>query len=180
MSFIELAKKRYSCRKYQDKEVEKEKISQVLEAARIAPSAKNLQPWHFVVIHEEENLKRIKGCYKGRWIQSAPYIIVACGDHKSSWHRSDGKIHTNIDVAIAVDHLTLAATDIGLATCWICKFDVMKCSEILELPEGIEPIAMIPIGYPADKVDINRHRNDRDNIANIVHKEKFYYKYFKK
>src|SRR6056297_578062 len=154
MSFIELAKRRYSCRKYQNKEVEKEKISQVLEAARIAPSAKNIQPWHFVVIHEEENLKRIKGCYKGRWIKTAPYIIV--------------------------DHLTLAATDIGLATCWICKFDVMKCSEILELPEGIEPIAMIPIGYPADKVDVNRHRNDRDNIANIVHKEKFYYKYFKK
>lgn len=179
MDFIDLAKRRYSCRKYKDSKVEEEKIMQVLEAARVAPSAKNKQPWHYIVVQEEKNLEKIKSCYKGEWIQSAPLIIVACGDHKVAWRRSDGKGHTDIDLAISIDHLTLAATDAGLATCWVCKFDVMKCAEILELPEEIEPIAMIPIGYPADEVDPERHEKARKPLNEMVHKNRYFYTYFK-
>jgi len=180
MDFLELAKKRYSCRKYKDQPVEEEQLMQVLEATRLAPSAKNKQPWHFIIIQEEENLKKIKSCYKRDWIESAPLIIVACGDHKSAWRRSDGKDHTDIDMAISIDHLTLAATDIGLATCWVCKFDVMRCAEILQLPDGVEPVALIPIGYPADKVDTGRHNKARESLNDIVHKDQFYYRYFKR
>lgn len=180
MDFIELAKNRYSCRKYKSRPVEETKLIKVLEAARVAPSAKNLQPWHFVVISDPENLEKVKSCYNRDWIESAPMIIVACGDHKSAWHRSDGKIHTDIDLAIAIDHMTLAATDNGLATCWICKFDVMKCAELLQLPEGLEPMAMIPLGYPDDTVNPERHQKARRPLEDIVHKEQYYYKYFKR
>ena len=180
MDFLDIAKTRYSCRNYLEKKVEEDTITQILDAARLAPSAKNLQAWHFVVIQEPKNLKQVKSCYARDWINSAPLIIVACGDHKSAWFRADGKNHTNIDVAIAVDHLTLAAADLGLGTCWICNFDVLKCAKILQLPEGMEPIAMIPVGYPASKPDTERHKSKRKSLQDIVHKEKFYYKYFKK
>jgi len=180
MDFQELAKNRYSCRSYRDQPVEDEKVLYVLDTARMAPSAKNLQPWHFVVIQEPDNLARIKSCYGGQWLNTAPMIIVACGDHKGAWYRADGKNHTDIDVAIAIDHLTLAATNIGLATCWICHFDVMKCARILQLPEGVEPIAMIPLGYPADHPDTSRHQVKRKKLEDIIHKSKFFYKYFKR
>jgi nitroreductase len=180
MSFLEIAKKRYSCRKYRNEKVEEEKIEQLLEAARIAPSAKNLQPWHFVVIQDPQHLQEIKSCYYSEWINSAPMIIVACGDHKGAWYRADGKNHADIDIAIAVDHLTLAAADMGLATCWVCKFDVIKCANILQLPEGVEPITMIPVGYPLDQVDTERYKFKRRKLQDIVHKEKFFYKYFKR
>ena len=179
MEFLELAKNRYSCRKYKDTPVEDKKLMQVLEAARVAPSAKNKQPWHYIIIQDSEILEKVKSCYKREWINSAPMIIVACGDHKISWRRSDGKDHTDIDMAISIDHLTLAATDAGLATCWVCKFDVMKCAEILELPEGIEPVALIPIGYPADEPDPERHERARNDLNEIVHKDRYFYRYFK-
>lgn len=180
MSFIDLAKKRYSSRKYLDKPVEREVLLKVLDAGRVAPSAKNKQPWHFVVITEEEPLKKVRECYEREWLNSAKCIIVVCGDHREAWRRADGKIHTDIDVAIAIDHMTLAATDLGLATCWICKFDVMKCVKALELPEGVEPVALIPIGYPADDADVNRHEQLRKPLDEIVHWQKFYYKPFKR
>jgi nitroreductase len=180
MAFIDLAKQRYSSRKYLDKPIEREVLLKILEAGRVAPSAKNKQPWHFVIITQEESLKKIRECYQREWLQTAKCIIVVCGDHREAWRRSDGKIHTDIDVAIAIDHITLAATDMGLSTCWICKFDVMKCAQIMDLPEGVEPIALIPVGYPADEPDVNRHHQLRKPLDEIVHWDKFYYKPFKR
>ena len=110
MAFIDIAKKRYSSRKYLDKPVDRELLLQVLEAGRVAPSAKNKQPWHFVVITQEAQLKKIRECYERNWLQTAKCIIVVCGDHREAWRRADGKIHTDIDVAITVDHMTLAQT----------------------------------------------------------------------
>ncbi len=149
-SFIELAKLRFSCRKYLQKEVSKEVIESVIEAARIAPSATNSQPWRFIVVSKEPLLQQIKNCYSRDWLQGAPVVIVACGDHSISWRRADGKDHCDIDMAIAIDHITLMATSVGLGTCWICKFDSMKCSEILKLPSHLTPVALIPLGYPAE------------------------------
>jgi len=180
MAFLDLAKKRYSSRKYLDKPVEKDLLMQVLEAGRVAPSAKNKQPWHFVVITKDETLTKIKECYGREWIKAAKCIIVVCGDHREAWRREDGKSHTDVDIAIAIDHMTLAATDVGLSTCWVCKFDVAKCFTVLDLPEGVEPIALIPIGYPADETDVNRHNKLRKPIDEIVHWDKFYYKPFKR
>jgi nitroreductase len=169
MSFLTLAKNRYSCRDYKNQQIEEDKLNQVLEAGRIAPSAKNLQPWRFIVVQEKNLLEKIKGCYGRTWIQSAPTVLVICGDHKTAWYRADGKDHTNVDISIAIDHITLAATDQGLATCWICKFNAMQVGEILQLPEGVEPIALIPIGYPNDSTDPGRHDTKRKPINEIAH-----------
>ncbi|OGU62930.1 MAG: nitroreductase [Ignavibacteria bacterium RBG_13_36_8] len=173
MKFLELAKKRYSCRKYKDQPVEDEKLLQVLEAGRVAPSACNLQPWHFVVIRERKSLEMICSTYKREWLKSAPVIIVVCGDHESSWKREDRKDHCDIDIAIAIDHMTLQAAELGLATCWICQFNSMKCAEMLKLPSALEPIALLPVGYPDDSKNPDRHDKDRKSMDKVVHWEKF-------
>jgi nitroreductase len=150
MNILDLAKKRKSIRKYQTKQIEKEKLEYVLEVAKNAPSACNNQPWQFIVIQTQEKLAEIKTCYKRDWIKQAPTIIAICGNHETSWKRkdTDNKDHLDIDIAIAIDHMTLAATEQGLGTCWVCAFNENKCAEILNLPENIEPIALLPIGYP--------------------------------
>ncbi len=167
-TFLELAKNRYSCRSYQHKSIPPEVLTRVLEAVRVAPSAVNYQPYYFVVVSSETLRQKIATCYPRPWIGTAPVIIVACGDHSHSWRRADGKDHCDIDVAIAIDHLTLAATDNGLATCWVCKFDAMLCASLLELPAHVSPVALIPIGYPADEVNPNRHNEKRKELADLV------------
>jgi nitroreductase len=124
MEFTEVIKNRYSVRDYKPVPVEEEKLNEVLEAARLAPTACNRQPFQFIVIHtkgKEEDLKRI---YRGAWFAKAPVIICACAVPSESWVRSDGTIYYFIDLAIAVDHLVLAATNLGLGTCWVGAFDV--------------------------------------------------------
>lgn len=168
MSFIELAKKRCSVRKFQDKPIEREKLMQVLEAARIAPSAVNFQPWHFIVVEDKEMKEKLASVYEREWFKSAPAIIVACGDHSKSWRRRDGKDHCDIDLSIAIDHMTLAATDIGLGTCWVCAFDSAQCHKILNLPFGMEVVALLPIGYPLNNGNNERHTEQRNKLEDIV------------
>jgi len=165
MGFLDIAKSRYSVRGYEKKEVEKEKILQVLEAGRLAPSAVNYQPVHFIVITEEEQKKKICETYPRGWLEEAPVIIVACGDHNLSWKRKDGKDHCDIDLAIAVDHMTLAAADLGLGSCWICAFDAEKCRQLLDLPENLEPMALLPIGYPKGERLTEIKRKSLDEIV---------------
>lgn len=166
MSFIELARKRYSVRTYKNKSVEKEKILQVLEAGRLAPSAVNYQPWHFIVITDEKTKNKIAQTYSREWFKNAPVVIIACGDHSKSWKRKEVKDHCDIDVAIAIDHMTLAAVDIGLGTCWVCAFDSKKCHEILQLPENLEVIALLPMGYPSDdKTPEKKRMNMNDMVS---------------
>ena len=171
--FLSLAKSRYSCRSYSTKVVTKNLIAEVIECARIAPSAKNAHPWHFVVVTKLPWIEQIYGCYEGSWIKTAPVIIVACGDHSLSWRRADGKDHCDIDIAIAIDHITLSATEKGLATCWICKFDAIKCANILKLPSHISPIALIPLGYPMEKNNYSERHLVRKSFDEIVHWEGF-------
>ncbi len=168
MSFLELAKKRFSVRHYQDLNVEEEKLRHVLEAGRIAPSAVNFQPWYFIVVRDEELRKQIASTYRGKWLLEAPVIIVVCGDHSKSWRRPDGKDHCNIDAAIAIDHMTLAAAEIGLGTCWVCYFNAMQCHRILKLPGHVEAIALLPLGYPAESTDPERHATKRKKLEEVV------------
>jgi nitroreductase len=111
--------------------------------------------------------------YHKPWILEAPVIIVVCGDHNVSWRRPDGKNHLDIDIAIAVDHMTLAAAELGLGTCWVCMFNSMLCHEILKLPPNIETVALLPLGYPAEEADVNRHQTKRKPLEEIVHWDKF-------
>lgn len=147
--FMELALARSSVRRYSDRPVECEKLSLLLEAARLAPSAVNLQPWKFLVVTSRKGKEALCQSYTNEWFRTAPAYIVACGNHNTSWHRKfDGKDHCDVDVAIAVEHICLCAAAQGLGTCWVCNFDPGKLGEYLALPEEWEPIAIIPVGYP--------------------------------
>jgi len=165
MSLIEIAKKRYSVRDYKNIPVEREKLLQILEAGRIAPSAVNYQPWHFIVITDEDMKIKVAEAYSRDWFKKAPAIIIACGDHSRSWKRRDGKDFCDIDIAISLDHISLAATELGLGTCWICAFDAVKCHSILNLPENIEVIALMPVGYAED---VPQPEKKRKSIEEIV------------
>jgi len=162
---MDLVKKRYSVRNYKDTPVEKEKILQILETVRFAPSATNAQPWHFIVVTDEKLKDEIAEAYPREWFKKAPVVIVACGDHSKSWKRRDGKDHCDVDIAIAVDHLTLAATELGLGTCWVCAFDSEKCSKVLNLPKHLEPIVLIPLGYPAEAEQKEKRRKALEEIV---------------
>ena len=152
MNFLELVKARYSARKYAGRSVEIEKLEYIMECVRLAPSAVNFQPWRFKIVTDEPTLKALQQCYKREWLATAPCIIVACTNHEESWHRrADNKDHADIDIAIAVEHLCLAATEQGLGTCWVCNFDASQCSTVLGLPEYIEPAVLIPVGYAEDE-----------------------------
>jgi len=151
MEFAELIKKRYSVRAYKPDPVEEEKLRQVLEAARLAPTATNRQPFQIIVIRtagREADLRRV---YGRDWFVQAPLVICACGIPAQNWVRSDGKNYNDVDVTIAMDHLILAAANLGLGTCWIGAFDPAAAREVLGLPEGVEPVAFTPLGYPADR-----------------------------
>ena len=166
--FLELARNRYSCRQYDAREVEVEKLELVLEAGRVAPSAVNFQPWHFYVIRGAENLQQLHAVYHREWFRTAPCVVVICGDHGASWKRKDGKDHCDIDVGIVAVHMTLQATDLGLATCWICNFDPEMTRELLELPDHLEPMVLLPLGYPLDQVNPDRHSEKRKPLSEIV------------
>ena len=124
MNFLDLVKQRYSCRSYQTKGVEQEKIDYVMECVRFAPSAVNKQPWRFHVISSDGDKEKLRQCYNREWFTTAPMYVIASILHDEEWVRSDGKHHGDIDIAIAVEHLCLAATEQGLATCWVCNFDL--------------------------------------------------------
>ncbi len=173
MTFLDLAKMRCSVRKYSTRRVEEEKLLRVLEAGRVAPSACNYQPLHFVVVSDENVKKRIASAYKEGWLLSAPLIIIVCGDHSSSWKREDGKDHLDIDAAIAADHMTLQAAELGLGTCWVCWFDSKKCHKILELPDTHETIVLLPIGYPEEACNPDRHDRARKKIDSIMSRDRF-------
>jgi nitroreductase len=151
MEFSELIKKRYSVRAYKPDPVEDEVLSQVLEAARLAPTATNRQPFQLIVIRTAGREAELGCIYKRDWFVQAPLIICICGIPAQGWTRRDGRNYTDVDVAIAMDHLILAATDVGLGTCWVGAFDPTAAREVLNLPDGVEPIAFTPLGYPADQ-----------------------------
>lgn len=152
MNFLELVKQRYSCRAYKPLGVEKEKLEYILECVRLAPSAVNKQPWCFRIVSKEEDKVRLQQCYNRDWFKTAPMYVVASVLHDEEWVRSDGKHHGDIDIAISVEHLCLAATEQGLATCWVCNFDAVLCKELFNRSDNEEPAVLIPLGYAEDEV----------------------------
>jgi nitroreductase len=168
--FLQLARQRVSIRAYKPDPVEEEKLEQVLEAGRLAPSACNRQPWGFVVIRDPERRRALKAAYDREWFASAPLIIAVCCDTRAAWRRSyDGVSYAWADAAIAVDHMTLAAADLGLGTCWVCAFDPSVVRRLLELPEHVEPFALLPLGYPAEP----GRAKDRKPSSAVVHAERW-------
>ncbi len=151
MDFQELIRKRYSVRAYKRDPVPEEKLQQVLEAARLAPTAANRQPLRFIILRTEGREKELKRIYRYDWLSQAPLVIIACAVEAEAWIRPDKRNYSDVDTTIAMDHLILAAADLGLGTCWIAYFDTPVLKEILQLPAGVEPIALTPLGFPADE-----------------------------
>jgi nitroreductase len=151
MEFSELIKSRYSVRAYRPDPVEKDKLTQVLEAACLAPTAANRQPFRLVVVKTAGRQEELRRVYHREWFSQAPLVILACGLPEAGWTRAvDGKNYTDVDVAIAMDHLVLAAASLGLGTCWVANFDPEAAREVFNLPQGVVPVAFTPLGYPND------------------------------
>jgi nitroreductase len=164
--FKELCTARYSCRNYTDRPIEEEKLRYIMECVRLAPSAVNRQPWRFIVIKDQPRLDLIYNAYAREWIRNAPVIVVCLADRQNAWVRpSDGKNHADIDLAIAIEHLVLAAAEQGLGSCWVCNFDAPLFSQTFPLPEGYEPIALVPLGYAADQPTEKHRKNMADIMA---------------
>jgi nitroreductase len=149
MEVFEAIQKRYSCRSWQDRPIESDKLTRVLDAARLAPSARNFQDWRFVVVQDQSlRTQLIEAANNQEFVGNAPTIIVACSN--SDYVMRCGQAIAPIDVSIALEHIALQATAEGLATCWIGSFFPEKVRPILGIPDNIEIIELMPIGYPAD------------------------------
>lgn len=161
MEILEIAKKRSSIRNYEDRKVEKEKVDKIVEMAHVAPSAANLQPVRLIVIQEESGLQKIA---KGANIFHAPLAIIVCSDHRKAWKRPfDGKTTVDIDASIVCDHMMLAATELELGTLWVCYFKPDVIKKEFQLPEHLEPIHILAIGY-SNETNANPNRHDQTRI----------------
>lgn len=147
MEYSEIMHKRSSVRNYTPDPVEPEKLEKILEAALLAPTAANRQAFKVVVIKTAGREEELKTIYGRPWFVEAPYVLCVCSIPEKCWVRSDKKNYSDVDAAIVMDHIILAATNQGLGTCWIGAFDPQAAKEVLELDDTLEPIAFTPIGY---------------------------------
>jgi nitroreductase len=160
MDVFEAIQKRKSIRAYETTPVPEETVKKILEAARLAPSAINFQPWHFIVVTGSERRKDLSKGVFAKFLAEAPVVIVACGDRKASpkW--------CSIDVAIAVENMVLAATAEGLGTCWVGSFDQNQVKALLKIPENLKVVALLAVGYASEKEEMTR------NSTGLVRKRK--------
>lgn len=173
MDFLELAKERYSCRRFSTKEVEKEKLKKILEAAKLAPTAENIQPQRILVLTQKEQLEKLNGCTQYGW--HAPVMMIVFYDKSVSYKRDeyDGKEFGDIDISIAATHMMLEIQNLGLGTTWIASFDPKKLVEIYEVPENLIPVAILPIGYPAENAKPSKLHFLRNEISDFVYWDEF-------
>jgi len=171
MEFYDVIKKRKSIRKYKPVPIADEVIKRILDAGRMAPSAKNYQPWHFIVIRDPEIKKKVaEACSNQFFIADADVIICGCAFEKVAWGRMGNYMAAwPHDLSIALEHVILAATNEGLGTCWIGKFDEGMVRDVLEIPDGVRVVALTPVGVPAEEAK----DRGRLNLEEIISYEKF-------
>ncbi len=164
MDFTTLAAARYSVRAYKPDPVPEEMLQRVLEAARLAPTAHNAQPFRLIVIHTRGREQELLRVYPREWFVQPPLVIAGCLVTTETWVRGDGKSYGEVDVAIVMDHLILAATSLGLGTCWIAAFNAAAAREALALPDHVQPVIFTPLGFPA----IEPHEKRRRPLEELV------------
>ncbi len=170
MEFNELIRERYSVRSYQSREIDETILNRVLDAFRLAPTAANRQALGLVVTKTAGREQELRRVYNTDWFAAqAPVVVCACVVRGKCWVRRDGKNYGDVDVAIAMDHLILAATNEGLGTCWIGAFDPQAAAEVFGLPEGVEPMILTPLGFPADSARTKL----RKEIGQLVHRDRW-------
>jgi nitroreductase len=164
VNFQNLLLQRYSVREYEPRPVDQNLLNQVLTAAQFAPTAANRQPFKLIVIHTQGKKEQIQKIYDREWFSDAPILICACGIPGQGWVRADGKSYLDVDIAIVMDHVSLAAADLGLGTCWVASFDVGSAREFLQIPADAEPIVIMSLGYPAG----SPREKERKSLDEIV------------
>lgn len=171
MDVYEAIRTRQSVRRYKPDPVPGDVLSRVMNAARLAPSAGNKQPWRFVIVTDAAMRKQVaQACNGQEWMAQAPIIIAACGREKGTYSGMGGYWNAlPVDVAIAFDHLTLAAAAEGLGTCWIGSFTEDKVRRLLGIPEDVTVIALTPLGYH----DVPPAEKNRKELAEIVYYERW-------
>jgi nitroreductase len=150
MGVFEAIRIRKSVRAYDSSPIPNEILLRILEAGRLAPSAGNIQPWHFIVVSDVEKRRRFAQARYARFLAESPVVIVGCGDQRASpqWYM--------VDVAIALENMVLAATSEGLGSCWVGSFNENEIKEILKIPEKFRVVALLAIGYSRRKFDLSR------------------------
>ncbi|MFC1637721.1 nitroreductase family protein [Candidatus Margulisiibacteriota bacterium] len=174
---LDIIKKRYSVRKYQDKPVEQEKLDLILESARLAPSASNSQPWHFYVVRDKGKIKALSAkmplhaeVVMNAFIAQAPIVVVATAGPISLLYKIASYIVNKrwyyLDVAIALEHMALTAWDLGIGSCWIGWFDEKRVKALLDIPAGQEVVVLLTLGYPEEgKLPFTKHRKKLSEIV---------------
>lgn len=169
MEMSKVISDRFSVRAYQSTPVEEEKLLKILNAARLAPTAANRQPFKIIVIHTQGREDDLRKIYNRDWFVQSPIVLCVVGTPDSGWSRYDGVNYTRVDVAIVMDHMILTATDLGLGTCWIAAFNPEAARKVLELPDHVEPIIFSPLGYPAE----NPKEKTRKSLADLIRYERW-------
>lgn len=156
-SLGDIFEQRYSCRSYDPRPVPGDDLKAICEAARLAPSACNSQTWRFIVVRDRDLITRIcdegmRPVVRNRWMKEAPVVIVGCSQLDIVANRIGSAVtgieYYQIDLGIAMEHMVLKATELGLGTCWIGWFREKRIREILEIPERIKVLALLTVGYP--------------------------------
>jgi nitroreductase len=150
MDLYETIRTRKSVRAWKNQEVPEASLKRILEAGRLAPSAKNLQEWRFVVVRDAGTREKLTEAAKGQTFVGEAPVVIACCAETDNHLMTCGQLCYPIDLAITTDHMTLAATAEGLGTCWIGAFYENKVKEILGIPAAIRVVALLPLGYPAN------------------------------
>ena len=167
MEFLQLSEARYSLRKFSDRPVEAEKLAAILEAGRNAPTAHNLQPQRIFVLRSPEALEKADACTAAHF--HPPVILVVAYDPEAAWKReTDGKNHGEIDASIAATQMMLEAADLGLGTTYVGMFEPEKLLAAFPEMAGLCPIAMLPLGYPAEGAHPSRLHADRKHLEELV------------
>ncbi len=167
MDFSTLAKKRFSCRKFKDDEVEQEKIDIILDSAIAAPTAVNKQPQKILVLTDKDKLEKLNECTKYSF--DAPLCFIICCDRDKAYSRGyDGKNSAEIDASIVTTHMMLQAQDIGLGTTWVMAFNPQKIRECFSIPDNLEIVALLPTGYPADDAPVSPNHFQTVDINKMV------------
>jgi len=164
MTLLSQIKNRRSVRSYQSRPVEKEKLLTVLEAARLAPSAKNFQEWRFVVVQDEATRCKLMVAANNQAFVGAAPVVIACCATNTDYVMRCGQLSHPIDLAIAIDHMTLQAVEEGLGTCWVGSFYEEQVREILGIPQEVRVVELLALGYPKDGVR-PKDRHALDKIA---------------
>ena len=165
-NMLAMSQERFSARKFTSEAGSQEDLDYIMECVRLAPSAVNRQPWHWLIVRSDEAKQKLQQCYDREWFKTAPMYIVGMRNVDENWvRRYDEKPHGDIDVAIATEHLCLAATERGLGTCWVCNYDTEKMQQLFPR-EGYEAVVIIPIGHIAD--DCPCAEKKRKEMSEIV------------